>query len=489
MKNFKRGLIIGMAAMTAFSAINMSVAAENNTELIKVERVEPIRTNNVLPIRHPVALNIQIFDNGKEIVLENKPFMGPENSIYVPLREMIGKLGYDDTNSFIRWNDGTIDVGLFDGNTTYLYRIRIGDEMTRFKRNDGNVLSSISFEDDEVGTSISNGLIPVLDNDNTYVSIKTLNYMLYGYTNKRNPETNNVYELEYTMHDGNGNNWYNYTSMRYYVDENQENYVALPDYWNGKIEKITENGKTKCYHKEIKEKYGDSMGLLFYTEKNTTGIDDITSGQTLLSEKDGYKYIFGIPTDVQYPTGNKAEDKKLAAEYQEMTKDLEFIKSTFTPKLIKLNYNYYDTDRVFDFDNELVYIDEPIKIVGTPDENSGVSVFTSPYAKSDVSYVVNNFLRCLESSAFEEMKNYCTINCVQEYFGDNEVFGIKSAIADTISYPYKTDEALAEKEIGITAKITPAPKSTFGKKEITATFKLHLIKQADGTYLIDSFSK
>lgn len=476
MNGIKRGLIIGMAAMTAFSAINISVAAESEESAFLYR--EPTTHKAVELIYIGGRQQITLTCNGNKIELKNPPIINYD-TVYVPLREMLETLNkdnYEETVSIV-WNDGTIYLGLYDWSDTLLCQIKINESGVKFKNENGKHLSNTSFAEENISYTEIEGEPAILRGDLTYISVDMLNYIIkLSAQGNSNPEQ---FEVKYSVANYDGGNWYfdkECHNLFQNIDTEKDfEYFSMniPNWWNGKYEIVQDNNVTKIYHKEIRENYDDSMGLLFYIEKNTTGTDEISSGQKLLTNTGGYKYIFGIATDVQYPTGNGTKDKELATEYQKMQNDLIYIRDSFRSHLFS----------VVEWDIPKLTV-EPVVTIDKTFNSS--DAFTNPQNNKDV---VTSFLRCLEIGAFEEMKNYCTINCVQEYFGDGEVFGIKSAVADTITYPYKIDETATEKEIGITAKITPAPKSSFGKKEITATFKLHLIKQADGTYLIDSFSK
>ncbi len=474
MRKFKRGLIIGVAAMTAFFAINMSVAAENEDTRVFVYKEAPQR-DEILFLR--VGEQIKLTVGGNNIELANRPVI-LFDTVYVPLREILEKLNkdnYEETVSIV-WNDGTIYLGLYDWSDTLLCQIKIDDSGVKFKRVAGNHLSNTSFAEENISYTNIEGKPAILRGESTYISVDMLNYIIgLAAHNNSNPEQ---FEVKYTVTTYDGGNWYFDKECHNFFEGTENPFsMNIPNWWNGKYETVQDNNVTKVYHKEIRKKYGEGMGLLFYIEENTAGVDGI-SAQKLLTQVGEYKYVYGIPTDVQYPTNTTTEGKRLQEEYRQMQADLTYIRDSFRSHLLS----------VVEWENPKLTL-QPVQIIDTPNENSVLSVYTSPYAKSDVSYVVNNFLRCLESSAFEEMKNYCTINCIRKYFGEDGVFGIKSAVINTVSYPFGTDDNQEEKEIGITAKITPAENSTFGKKEITLAFKLHLIKQADGTYLIDSFGK
>ena len=134
----------------------------------------------------------------------------------------------------------------------------------------------------------------------------------------------------------------------------------LPESWEGKYEVQERNNNiVYVYHKEIRKTYGEGTGLLFYIEMLEGGSlthDDITDpgNRTIALQEDGYTYVFGMPTDVQYPVW-EGGDKALADDYVKMTKDHGGIKKSIrraanekhTAVLIR------DAD-IFDDDGEVI---------------------------------------------------------------------------------------------------------------------------------------
>lgn len=106
----------------------------------------------------------------------------------------------------------------------------------------------------------------------------------------------------------------------------------LPKDWTNKVEVEENNNIVYVYHKAIREKYGEGTGLLFYIEMLTGDNlthDDITEpgNRTIALQEGGFTYVFGMPTDVQYPIW-EGGDKELADDYVKMTKELEKIKKS-----------------------------------------------------------------------------------------------------------------------------------------------------------------
>ena len=107
----------------------------------------------------------------------------------------------------------------------------------------------------------------------------------------------------------------------------------LPQSWKNKYE-IEEkyNNIVYVYHKAIRQQYGEGTGMLFYIEMlegdNLTH-DDITDpgNRTIALQEGGYTYVFGMPTDIQYPVW-EGGDKELADDYLMMSENNDKIKKS-----------------------------------------------------------------------------------------------------------------------------------------------------------------
>lgn len=147
---------------------------------------------------------IEILDNGKKIELANKPFI-ENGEIYVPIRETIEKSMPKDKGVVdIRWNDGTIDVivAYYQGDSG-MYQLKIGGSFTKLKHISYEDYKNTSFETNMIVTALSLKQPPILKDSITYVTLKDANYMLYGYTSRRD-ENNRLFELTYAVYNKNG---------------------------------------------------------------------------------------------------------------------------------------------------------------------------------------------------------------------------------------------------------------------------------------------
>ena len=109
---------------------------------------------------------------------------------------------------------------------------------------------------------------------------------------------------------------------------------------------------------------------------------------------------------------------------------------------------------------------------------------------SDPIRTVELFFKAFYNQDFEKMKRYCTQSCVDNFFGDDYVFGMKKAMPLNIA----TVDNLAEK--GFTdgewiaqpkVKMIPAENSVFDPNQTETSFYL-ILKQQNGRYLIDEFA-
>lgn len=109
---------------------------------------------------------------------------------------------------------------------------------------------------------------------------------------------------------------------------------------------------------------------------------------------------------------------------------------------------------------------------------------------SDPIRTVELFFKAFYNQDFEKMKRYCTQSCVDNFFGDDYVFGMKKAMPLNIA----TVDNLAEK--GFTdgewiaqpkVKMIPAENSVFDPNQTETSFYL-ILKQQNVRYLIDEFA-
>lgn len=124
--------------------------------------------------------------------------------------------------------------------------------------------------------------------------------------------------------------------------------IKIPDSWSGKYTVNSSDNGISFVQSATYEKYGEGSGTLFRIEKvnadNAAEILNMLGGSRLLYKNDDYAYIFEIPTDVQYPiwVDRDEEDIEIAAEYERMFADIDFIANSFDAHEPNRNIVLYD---------------------------------------------------------------------------------------------------------------------------------------------------
>lgn len=264
---------------------------------------------------------VEITSNGEKIELANKPFI-ENGEVYLPLRETLTNIGtLNHTGSHITWDNGKIEVHLADVVTETM---GIADVEFAFEIGkpdfiiDPNGTPNIFFR--SIKTS------PILRDNLAYVPYSLMVPMMEFNT------TDKVNNVSYTIYNKNGNvidfNGFHFTI------EGEEYSFKMPYSWSGKYSVISKNNTVSVVQKATYDKYGS--GVLFTIEKTNAGNADeilnMLGGSRLLYKDDTYAYIFEVPTDVQYPiwADRDENDIEIAAEYEEMFKDVTKIAGSFT---------------------------------------------------------------------------------------------------------------------------------------------------------------
>lgn len=117
------------------------------------------------------------------------------------------------------------------------------------------------------------------------------------------------------------------------------------------------------------------------------------------------------------------------------------------------------------------------------DENNKV-VFKSEDLKNPAS-TINGFFEAFADSNFTLMKNYCTENGRNTFFGDGYCFGMTKAELTDVTI---VDNSRFDFVAFVGVKMTPHEGSVFLPDQTSTGFYLILKKQNDGRYLIDEFA-
>lgn len=102
---------------------------------------------------------------------------------------------------------------------------------------------------------------------------------------------------------------------------------------------------------------------------------------------------------------------------------------------------------------------------------------------------VTYFFEAFADSDFTLMKNYCTENCVNKFFGDGHCFGVtKADIAKMEIDPLEYAKSSNDFNVFVTVNMTPHELSVFDISQTSTSFYVMLQRQPDGEYLIDGFA-
>lgn len=270
-------------------------------------------------------LTIEVIKDGKSIELERKPFI-TNNTIYLPLREML--LMENVKNDDITYDNGCIQFLIYANESgSIVYRGEKYDFwVNRVRLNN----SAIYIAGHSYGSTENDVLInaPVLTGDVTYVP--------YEMFQKLSASGQGVFDnLSVNVYDDNGN--VPQLSGVGYRNEDLNFSVDIPLRWSGKYEIIDNADFISFVQKSTYRKYGVGTGTLFYIERleqDKTQEEILLPGnREIIMNENGYVYVLGRPTDVQYPiwTDHDEEDFKIASEYEEMLKDMEYIGDSIEP--------------------------------------------------------------------------------------------------------------------------------------------------------------
>lgn len=99
------------------------------------------------------------------------------------------------------------------------------------------------------------------------------------------------------------------------------------------------------------------------------------------------------------------------------------------------------------------------------------------------------FFNAFSDRDFEKMKNYCTSSCINDFFGDDYVFGMKQAnVVDIQISVLEYAKSSNDFNIFVTVNMTPHEGSVFDPSQTSTSFYVCLLRQPDGRYLIDEFA-
>lgn len=150
------------------------------------------------------------------------------------------------------------------------------------------------------------------------------------------------------------------------------------------------------------------------------------------------------------------------------------LNETYGTELYKLEYNIFDKNG----NNITVSVTDAFET----EKESGE--MTNPLRTTEL------FFKAFSNQDFKKMKRYCTQNCIDNFFGDNYVFGMKKAtplsiptVDNLAEKGYTNGEWIAQPKV----KMIPAENSVFDPNQTETSFYM-ILKQQNGRYLIDEFA-
>ncbi len=238
-----------------------------------------------------------------------------------------------------------------------------------------------------------------------------------------------------------------------------------------------------------------SLVLADPTDAYITGATPEEAGNKVIALLYYYKLEIGSTQVLQNPDVSSVKEMEHVPELKNGVTyvPFDFIKIVNTDSRLFTGLSY----TVYDKNGEIVQgMSIPRAEAGTvewKDEAGGIhplegtqSYQIDNYEKTP-SNTINRFFESFGVSDFTGMKQYCTADCVENFFGDSYVFGMECAQLLTLRFENGTieleDAVIAE----VTAEIKASPNAVFGNLP-KLSFYMILREQPDGGYLIDEFA-
>ncbi len=166
--------------------------------------------------------------------------------------------------------------------------------------------------------------------------------------------------------------------------------------------------------------------------------------------------------------------------------------TTYVP-LEDFNYMLYGYLNVRDADNKLCEIEYSIydkqgnditdQFNAVKDTREEAALMKFPETTTDL------FFKAFANGDFEKMKTYCTPDCIDKFFGDGHVFGMKQAkLADIQIADTEYAKSSNDFNILVNVNMVPDENSVFYPGQTNTSFYVCLLRQEDGRYLIDTFA-
>lgn len=184
--------------------------------------------------------------------------------------------------------------------------------------------------------------------------------------------------------------------------------------------------------------------------------------------------VLSNPEPVNFDVLNVPPVLKDSNTYVQLGSVSDILNEIYGTKLYKLECNIFDKSGT----------DITVSMTDALETEKEFGEMTDPFRTTEL------FFKAFYNQDFEKMKRYCTQNCIDNFFGDDYVFGMKKAMPLSIA----TVNNLAEK--GFTdgewiaqpkVKMIPDENSVFDPNQTETSFYM-ILKQQNGRYLIDEFA-
>lgn len=398
----------------------------------------------------------------EEFEFQNKAFI-ENGEVYMPLRELfyiVGAVSNNNDGSYIKWDNGKIDLCIAYNDDSHSKNADIAQMGTNFTIEIGNQKIRIAPDVTPDGFQLMNNT-PVLRKGITYIPYSYINYMLNSI---------DQWHINYSVYDKNEN----LINSSFGPISDKEAMLNIENY---------EDKTMACYN--LTEKFFTAFENGDMNTMKQCGTDKFGRyyfhGDKFLSMKSGELatvYSIRIFTDGRYYVHlrmksddlEEAEPDKKGVFFAilEERDDGEFLISEFQPS---------DKGKWEDTNNNLK--------VGTimVDENNTI-VYKGENLINPES-TINSFFEAFSDGDFALMKNYCTENGRNTFFGDGYCFGMTRAELTEMDI---VDDSRFDFVAFVEVNMTPHERSVFDSSQTSTAFYLILEKQNDGSYLIDEFA-
>lgn len=407
---------------------------------------------------------IVVTNNGEEIKLENKPFI-ENDTVYLPLREMLNTEGIDDISynsngyvEFLIYSEKPVEYRGLEYDF-WINRVQIGNMYIYIAghshgstenaemRKAPVLLDGVTYAPYDLFEKLKESGQGVFDD--LAVAVKSSSSAV-GHTTIE--ITNNGERIEFVNQPFN---------------ENGEIYVPLRELFEnvGAIDNKTsyinwDNGKITVFLG-----YGDTDDDRFELEI-------------------GKKYLIYKPSN-ELPNSQATRETKSAPVLKNY---VTYIPYSYIGYM--LNYETWNIDyAVYDKNGNLIDRSGNSLSIGTIMENENNEVVFKSYDLKNPENTVNGFFSAFSDRNFTLMKNYCTQRCKSTYFGDGYVFGMTEASLEEISIDFREYvKSSNDFNVFVTVNMTPHENSVFDPSQTSTSFYVILERQSDGRYLIDEFA-